>query len=228
MTVASLAYAMKPAPQSFLRYPLNSVFDSPANVRVLRALARHGGALSAPTLAGLTRLTKPSVISSLQQLIEAGTVEALGAGRQRLYRFDDGSSMGAALGALFAAESERYRKVIEAIRISAERAGAQAAWLYGSVARDQDSPGSDIDVAIACPTKRISTVTTDMREALGKAEARLGFTVSVIGIDDALARRLEREADPWWLAIKREAITVMGPAPESYVDQSRRKRRTAQ
>ncbi|HET6620731.1 MAG TPA: nucleotidyltransferase domain-containing protein [Dongiaceae bacterium] len=219
---------MKPVPQSFLRYPLNPVFDSPANVRVLRSLARHGGALSAPSLAGLTKLTKPSVLSSLQQLIEARMVEALGAGRQRLYRFDDGSSLGAALGALFAAESERYRKVIEAIRISAERAGAQAAWLYGSVARDQDGPGSDIDVAIACPTKRLSIVTAGMREALSKAEERLGFTVSVIGIDDALARRLEREADPWWLAIKREAITVMGPAPESYVDQSRRKRRTAQ
>src|SRR5216117_2258651 len=119
---------MKPASQSFLRYPLNVIFGGPANIRVLRALARHGGILSAATLVRSTRLTKPSVLSALRQLIEAGAVEALGADRQRLYRFIESSRLGAVLNALFAAESERYREVMEAVRISAEKAGAEAAW----------------------------------------------------------------------------------------------------
>ncbi len=219
---------MKPASQSFLRYPLNLLFDSPANVRVLRVLARHGGVLSASALADFAKLAKPSVLSALRQLIETGTVEALGADRQRLYRFDDSSRLGAALNALFTAESERYRDVIEVVRTSAERAGAEAAWIYGSVARDDDRPGSDIDVAAACPPGRVYDVTTAIRDELSSAGRRLGFNASVIGTDADEVERLAREGDPWWLAVKRDAITVMGPAPESYFDKSRRKRRQAQ
>lgn len=218
---------MKPASQSFLRYPLNLVFDSPANIRVLRALARHGGVLSASTLADFTKMTKPSVLSALRQLIETGTVEALGADRQRLYRFGEGSRLGAALNALFTAENDRYLEVAEAVRISAEKAGAEAAWIYGSVARDDDRPGSDIDVAAACPPGRVYEVTTAMRDELSSAGWRLGFTASVIGTDADEVERLARESDPWWLAVKRDAIVVMGPAPESYFDRSRRKRRKA-
>lgn len=218
---------MKPASQSFLRYPLNMIFDSPANVRVLRALARHGGMLSASALVDATRMTKPSVLSALRQLVETGTVEVLGADRQRLHRFAESSRLGAALSALFAVESERYREVIEAVRTSAETAGAEAAWIYGSVARDEDRPESDVDVAVACPSGRVSDITTAMRDALSNAERHLGFNVSVIGIDADEVERLAREEDPWWLAVKRDAIAVMGSAPESYLNKSRRKHRKA-
>jgi len=219
---------MKPASQSFQRYPLSVIFDSPATVRVLRALARHGGMLSASTLVDATRLTKPSVLSALRQLVETRTVEVLGTDRQRLYRFDESSRLGAALSALFAVESERYREVIEAVRASAHAAGAEAAWIYGSVARGEDRPGSDVDVAVACSSDTGFDIAANMRDALSGAERDLGFSASVIGIDDDEVGRLDREEDPWWLAIKREAITAMGPAPESYFDRTRRKRRKIQ
>jgi len=218
---------MKPAAQSFLRFPLNLVFDSPANVRVLRVLARHGGMLSASTLADFAKLTKPSVLSALRQLIEIGAVEALGADRQRLYRFDEAGGLGPALSALFAAENQAYRDVIEVVRASAEDAGAEAAWLYGSVARGEDRPGSDIDVAITCTTGRAFDLAMVMRDKLSHAWRRLGFNASVIGIDAMEVERLEREGDPWWLAVKRDAIVVMGPAPEAYVGRSPGKLRKA-
>lgn len=218
---------MKPAAQSFLRYPLNLIFDSPANVRVLRALAQHGGMLSASTLVSISGMTKPSVLSAARQLIEAGTVEALGSGRQRLYRFDDASPLGVALGSLFAAENQAYRDIIEAVRTSAEHAGAEAAWVYGSVARGEDRPGSDIDVAIACPSERNFEITTAMRDRLSDAWRHLGLNASVIGIDAERIERMEREGDSWWLAVKRDAIGAMGPTPEAYADRSRRRWRKA-
>jgi predicted nucleotidyltransferase len=218
---------MKPTAQSFLRLPLNLVFDSPANVRVLRVLARHGGVLTASTVASFAKLTKPSVLSALRQLIEAGTVEALGSDRQRLYRFAEEGVLGLTLNALFEAESQIYRDIIEAVRMSAESAGAKTAWLYGSTARGEDRPGSDIDIAVVCASERAFNVATIMRERLSGAWRRLGFNASVVGLDIGDIERLEREEDPWWQAVKRDAIVVMGAAPESYLGRSPRKLRRA-
>jgi predicted nucleotidyltransferase len=216
---------MRPAHQSFLRYPLNVVFDTPANVRVLRALARHGGMLSASALVGASGLTKPSVLSALRQLNETGTVEIHGSDRQRLYRLNEASSLASIVNTLFMAESERYGEVIKAVRTSAEKSGAEAAWIYGSVARGEDRPESDIDVVVTGRSDKASDITAAMREGLLLAGRLLGFSASVIGIDDNEIKRLERERDPWWLGLRRDAIVVMGPAPEPYLDKLRRKRR---
>jgi hypothetical protein len=41
-------------------------------------------------------------------------------------------------------------------------------------------------------------------------------------VDAPLIARLEREQDPWWLALKRDAVTVLGVAPEEYLRWARR------
>jgi predicted nucleotidyltransferase len=217
---------MKPSAQSFLRFPLNLVFDSPANVRVLRALARHGGMLSASALADFANLTKPSVLSALRQLVEAGVVESAGDDRQRLYRFHGNGELGSALAALFIAENHSYRAIIEAIRAAAEELGAEAAWVYGSAAKGQDRPGSDIDVAVVSATGRDAVVAKAMRDKLSDRPA-LPAAVSVVGLDAREIARLEREGDPWWLDLKRDALVVMGPAPDAYVGRSPAKVRKA-
>lgn len=214
---------MKPAARSFLRFPLDLVFDSPANVRVVRVLARHGGPLSASSLTDAARLTKPSVLSALRQLIDAGVVEALGSERQRLYRFREAGPLAAALDALFAAEHQLYRDLIEMLRTAAEKAGVEAAWLYGSVARGEDRAGSDIDVAIVGAFDAAGAV----RDGLSDAMRPLGADVSVIAIEASDVARLEREADPWWRDLKRDAVVVMGPAPDAYAGKAPRRRRRA-
>jgi hypothetical protein len=71
-------------------------------------------------------------------------------------------------------------------------------------------------------------MTTALRDGLSHRGRDLGFTASVIGIDAEEVARLVREKDPWWLAVRRDAITVMGPAPDSYFDKSQRKQRKSQ
>lgn len=183
--------------------------------------------LTTSTVANLAKLTKPSVLSALRQLIEAGAVEALGLDRQRLYRFAEEGVLGSALNALFEAESQSYRDIVEAVRSSAENSGAKSAWLYGSVARGEDRPGSDIDVAVVCASGRAFNVATAMREQLSIAWRRTGFNASVVAVDFSDIERLEREEDPWWQAVKRDAVVVMGAAPESYVGRSPSKLRRA-
>src|SRR5579859_3479281 len=172
---------MRISPQSFLRQPLSAVFANPANVRILRALVRHGGELSAPLLAELSRMTKPSVLGALECLGALGYVESVGSGRQRLHRIDDRQPLLPALAALFAAEDRRFESVIESVRAAAVAAGATAGWLYGSVARGEDRPDSDLDVAIFASCDA-GSAKMKMREALREAEDRLRFTASVLGL----------------------------------------------
>ena len=218
---------MKPAAQSFLRFPLSLVFGSPANVRVLRALARHGGILSASALANTATLTKPSVLSALQQLIAVGIVEVVGDDRQRLYRFREDGEIGPALGALFAAESQNYRDVIESIRTSAEKCGAEAAWVYGSVAKGEDGPRSDFDIVVVSTRGRAYDVATAMRDNVSYSGRVPRSSISVVGLDAQEITRLERERDPWWLDLKRDAMVILGPAPDAYVGRSPAKLRRA-
>jgi predicted nucleotidyltransferase len=205
---------MKPATQSFLRYPLDRVLDSPANVRVLRALARHGGEMATGMLMDRTALTRVSVLAALRRLADSRLIEVIGSDRQRLSRFNDKDPLAAAVKYLFAAESERYARAIDQIREAAENLGAKAVWIYGSVARSQDRSDSDIDIAVAVQNTADGDIPEAIREKLRQLEI---VRCSVVVVDGPLLTRLERERDPWWVALKRDAVTVMGAAPENYL-----------
>jgi predicted nucleotidyltransferase len=203
---------MRTQPQSFLRHPLSDAFANPAGVRVLRALVRHGGELSAPMLADRARLTRPSVLAALEHLAALGFVESIGSVRQRLHRFDKAHPLAPALVTLFAAESGRFDTIIEAIRAAAVKAGVAAAWLYGSVARGEDRPESDFDLAVVASAD-LDAEKSALREALRALETEWRFSASVVALDPADVCRLAQESDPWWQALLAEAVPLAGPDP---------------
>ncbi|MEI9983717.1 MAG: nucleotidyltransferase domain-containing protein [Aliidongia sp.] len=202
---------MRTHPQSFLRQPFSALFANPANVRVLRTLIRHGGELSAPMLADRSKLTKPSVLAALDYLAELGFVDSIGSVRQRLHRIDSRHPLVPALAALFAAEDHRFETIIEAIRAAAAQAGVVAAWLYGSVARGEDRPDSDLDIAIVTS----ASVKAKLRDALRGLEDEWRVSVSLVELvaDDIL--RLARDNDPWWVGMIKDAVPLVGPDPAS-------------
>src|SRR4051812_15805864 len=115
---------MRPARHSFFRYPLDRVFDSSANVRVLRALVRYGDLMTTNMLIDQTGLTRMSVLSAVRRLADLGLVETVGSERQRLSRFNDASSLAGSIRSLFEAEGIRYSETLSKIRETAERLGA--------------------------------------------------------------------------------------------------------
>jgi len=203
---------MRTEPQSFLRHPLSAVYANPANVRVLRALARHGGELSAPMLAERSRLTRPSVLAALDHLAALGFVESIGSVRQRLHRIDRAHPLAPTLSALFAAEADRFDRIIEGIRAAAAKVGVAAAWLYGSVARGEDGADSDLDLAVVA-SRDLGVEKAALRDALRALEGEWRFSASVVALDAADIRRLVREDDPWWRSLLADAVPLVGPDP---------------
>lgn len=205
--------------ESVLRHPLTTILGAKANVRVLRALFGHGGELAAPSLVRRTGLAQSSVREALMLLEVLGIVRALGQGRVRLYRVERAHPLSAPLEALFQAEAGRYEAIIEAIQTAAREFGDDvlAAWLYGSVARGEDGPTSDVDIAVVIKADEVSRVADGIRERLMDAEDRLVFHLSIVPIDEDDVRRLDREGAPWWRDILRDGLALIGPRPADFL-----------
>jgi predicted nucleotidyltransferase len=211
--------------QSALRYPLTIMLGTDANVRLLREMSLHGGLLSSPLLASRSGLARASVWSALGTLEEIDIVSSEGTGKARLYRLNDRHPLAQPLHALFEQEALRFSSIRAAVSeaITSARPDAMAAWIYGSVARGEDLPQSDLDIVVVLPPAELETALDDIREALAAFGARLGFNPSVVGLALEDVARLSGAKDPWWQGVQSDAFAVFGPRPDELAARIRQK-----
>jgi DNA-binding transcriptional ArsR family regulator len=203
------------APESFLRHPLSTLLSTPGSVRVLRELLQADGPLAVSALAAQTGLSAQGVRNTLALLQRGGLVEQLGEGRSRLYRTDVGHPLYMPLGSLFHAESDRFETIVDALG-SAVRSVAPAplgAWVYGSVARGEDGPDEDVEVAVVAPDEDVDTPVGRLRELLGPLQDVQRVYVSVVGLSPSDVRRLSA-GDRWWKKATHPHVTIFGKGPE--------------
>ena len=204
-----------PAPsqtQSHLRYPLTSILGSAGNVRVLRALVSDRAPQSAPQLARVSGLTSHGARLVLDTLARQQLVIVHGSGRTQLYGLNPSHPFTVALTGLFQEEQQRWDALLTSIRDTLARQGTavSAAWLYGSVARGEDSPDSDLDVVLLV---RSQTVADQVREELMPLEDRQQLRISLTALTPKELATLPDD-DPWWSDVVRDGRTLKGPAPE--------------
>ena len=109
---------MRPAKrrQSQLRYPLNEIVGTEANVRLLRVLALQSGPFTAGELARRAMLGRTSIYPALKVLEHAGIVEFIGTGSQRLVQLRSRHPLSRAIADLFRAEAGRVDLLLESLR----------------------------------------------------------------------------------------------------------------
>jgi predicted nucleotidyltransferase len=203
-------------PQSHFRNPLSWILASEGAVRVLRELARHGGEQSIPALADAARLSKGAVRRLVQDdLAAAGIVERVGTGRNVLYRLRGDHPLRGTLDRLFEEEGAHAQRVLDALAEAARGAAPNvlAVWVYGSIARGEDVPGSDLDVALVLPDSDPDPAVRRYRAALAPVLDREQTGVSVVGLSGADVERLAAADDPWWRNLVADALPVLGPPP---------------
>lgn len=211
--------------QSALRYPLTIILGTDANVRVLRELSRHGGMLSSPLLADRSGLARASVWSALGPLEGIGIVSSEGTAKTRLYRLNDRHPLAKSVQALFEQEALRYSDIRAAVThaVSTARPNALAAWIYGSVARGQDRPDSDLDIAVVLSSTEPESAFQEIRDALVVPGEELGFNPLVVGLAPEDVARLSSTEDPWWKGVEADALTILGSRPTELAKKTRRK-----
>lgn len=206
----------KLAAQSAFRHPLSTVFSGQVAVRVSREMFLHGGALTVRELAARTGATRKSVYLVVDSLLALGLVHRVGSAQTGLFRIVEEHPLSACLGALFRAEDERVHAVYHAIREVAGEASPRpiATWLYGSVARAEDTPTSDLDIAVCAEENDVEAAVATMREALRPAGERLAVRFSVIGLSPRDILRMDSDRDSFWARLVRDARALSGPGPE--------------
>jgi predicted nucleotidyltransferase len=88
-----------------------------------------------------------------------------------------------------------------------------AAFVFGSVARGDMGPASDIDVAVLCPAEATEGVTVALEEISERVGERFGNQLSVIVADASLdeLQTPRRSGSRLWRRIVREGIPVIEP-----------------
>ena len=141
-----------------------------------------------------------------------------GQGRALSYRLDAEHPIGRSLLDLFHAEEER----VEAIRQTVARVAQQmaplplAVWVYGSVARHEDRPNSDLDLLFVVEddqaAERDAGIFRDLLESLQREEQ---IAVSVVPMSSKDVERLSATEDPFWKELLRDASPWHGVRPEA-------------
>ncbi|WP_373059859.1 helix-turn-helix domain-containing protein [Gemmatimonas sp.] len=205
------------SPSSTFRHPFDALHGTPGNVRILRALATHGRPMATSELATRTGLNASGMRRSLTALANTGLVAHFGSARSIVYQLNATHPLAASLVGLYVAEAARVDRVLSDLRASAFELTVApiAVWLYGSAARGDDGPLSDLDVAIIVEHEAdVAPMVEAMRQRMEPTEARECVSTSLIGLSARDVARLE-SGDPWWLTVRADAIPLLGPSPET-------------
>lgn len=226
--------------------PLDLLLGTPLRVRLLRALDDANDVRGTTQLAAQIGSDPPSVQRALEPLVDAGLVERLGGRRSAVYRIRTSHPLAAPLTTLFGAERERRSAIPQTVRAWAERASPSplAVWLYGSVARGDDRPDSDVDLAVVAPDG--STMLIEMkhfaapagydwtnelaeslREALDPVGRAMALSPSVVVLSPEELLALEHRQPTLWRALLEESEPLVGPRVSALVSRLRRQAKTS-
>jgi len=195
--------------------PFDHILGTVASMRILRELSLHGAEMPMSLIVDRTGLSYPGTQQAMVRLLESGVVEMLGSGRSVLYRINKANILNEGLQNLFLLEQERVNLVLQQVcEFAADRSPQPVAvWLYGSVARREDSAGSDVDFMLIIKEEdSIQDVAESFQDMLLFTSAWSIFPSVVVLYAGDIKEFIKGQPDKW-TSLKEDAITLFGSTP---------------
>ena len=195
--------------------PFDHILGTVASIRILRELSLHGAEMPMSLIVDRTGLSYPGTQQAMVRLLESGVVEMLGSGRSVLYRINKANILNEGLQNLFLVEQERVNLVLQQVcEFAADRSPQPiAVWLYGSVARREDSAGSDVDFMLIIEDEdSIQDVAESFQDMLLFTSAWSIFP-SVVVLSVSEIKDLIKGQPGRWTSLKEDAVTLFGSTP---------------
>ena len=185
-----------PNKTSFLNSPLNWVFSAPSNVAVIRALKDSREGMSGRAAARAAGFTHQACRRALGDLESAGIIVRQGSGHTQLIRLNfENILVKEALLPMFRAE----KSFLESARLQIRKEfgqHARTATLFGSAARKEDEPGSDVDLLLVADAQD-KELLEERARAFGKRFiSEYGVRFSPMALTTREARAKYRKSDP--------------------------------
>jgi hypothetical protein len=205
----------------FMRPTLTAtdLFASRGRVDALRVLWGVRAPLTAADVARRTRMTHPAASAVLRSLAGYRLVLTSPAGQGSTYWLNRESVyVDLILDPVFGAEMEIPGLMTDALREAFEQT-ARAAILFGSYARGDQDPESDVDVVVVTADPAAKRYLEDGLPSISATfSLTFGASLSAIVYDVDEARELAQRAPGLHDSLCREGLRVFGPAVEDWGD----------
>jgi predicted nucleotidyltransferase len=196
--------------------PLDAILASPAKVKVLRALLAIGDGTSGRKVARLAGVEVPSAFRALADLSAMGVIHREHLESQHLYSVNNANPLVRdGLRPLFDAERQRVSDVFEWLRElladHLDRGAVHSAVLYGSAARGDDRPESDLDLLVVTTTdEAVREIHGHVVEQASEMDERFGLDLSPLVISHRRLREQLAAGDMVMATAIREGRQVAG------------------
>jgi len=208
--------------------PLDNALGSTSKVRLLRLLLEQNRTVSGREAARLTGMSQTAIRRAIKELSLSGLIHQESAGVQFLCSANrDHLLIAEILGPLFAAEARwpatlfsRIRDIVSIIehdsslKRSDEQFAVLAVWIFGSVAKGTDKPGSDFDIMFLARNEHTANCVSDgVATYLWDLSRELGTDVRPVILTLAQARHQLQEHDYFIMGALRNARVIIGEIP---------------
>ena len=203
--------------QNRLLQPLNEIFGTEANVRLLRVLALRNTSLTAGELAKRAMLGRTSIYPALRELERTGVVEFIGAGARKLVQLRERYPLSRTLRELFRAEARRFDALTIALRelLSALPRAPISAWIdHGG--ENLESTDTLTLYLVARP-EELDTLTDYLNDRLADVERKYDVHIAVHGLTRSELETLHRTP----LVTLNSVVLLGGVPPVALLERSR-------
>lgn len=212
---------------SALASPLNDILGTRSKVSVLRELVRRDDPVTGREAARLAHLSHRSAQQALQELLDLGVVRRREGGRAHLYRLNhEHYLVQHALESLFRTErrsiEELFDRLQEALSTASQESGTEivSAVIFGSVARGEDRPDSDLDLLVVHELDGGDDrpLREELPEVLEPIETLFGRTISPVVVSSGQLRDMKAREAPLAVDAQEEGRRVYGAYVSDVLD----------
>ena len=192
-----------------LRYPLDRLFSVSTNMPILRALKDSREGMSGRAIARGARINHQACAVALKGLESIGVLQRQGSGKTQLVRLNFDNHLVKEIVLPLLEKEGDFLNLIRDDIAKTFKGDARAVTIFGSVARKQDLPGSDMDVLILVEGSRKDPVSEKAASCGFDFVRRYGVRLSPIVLSVQEARQRLKKGDALITNILSEGVDLL-------------------
>ena len=190
------------------QHPLDRVLNSEYKVRILRFLSRKGGEWIGRRLAAELSMNPVTAHRALRELHQATILDFRKVGSHFLYSLrDDHCLVREVLRPLFEREARTRGRLLNVLKRAFRakvRSSVVAAAVYGSLARGEERPASDIDLLVVGNHQ-----TLELQKKLSEIQKSMGREINMVQMSPREYEK-KQKSDPFLKSVNRgEKIQIL-------------------